>query len=355
MSDQSRALPDQPSLRYLKLEAKRRLSAGEFATLHDAQLAIAREHGQPSWTALKTLVEAGPGPALAQVSWVISRFRDAGRPGWTKPGEAELREHFEEHYLRLVPADTMARVLGGVAGQLRGELTVTHEAPLGLRAEISGLRLEAAAEPAPPYRLTRMRLYPLGQRVADPRVTNPPAATSGTAPAAAAEVASESYAELGLPGLVIAGGGRADGEWAAARGWARLEPAEPLTTGHRFPAYSVTWAITSTAVLRLVADGRVGLDDPANAHLRTVRLADEAVTVRDLLGHTGGVDTPGERFAREVPSLVSLTGPVVACGGPRGTFAVSGGGYAVLGQLIADLTGSAYRTRSPAWSSAPSG
>ena len=60
MSDQSRALPGQPSLRYLKLEAKRRLSAGEFATLHDAQLAIAREHGQSSWTALKTLVEAGP-------------------------------------------------------------------------------------------------------------------------------------------------------------------------------------------------------------------------------------------------------------------------------------------------------
>jgi CubicO group peptidase (beta-lactamase class C family) len=342
LSDQSRALPDQPSLRYLKLEAKRRLSAGEFGTLHDAQLAIAREHGQPSWTALKTLVEAGPGPTLAHVSWVISRFRDAARPGWAKPGEAELREHFEEHYLRLVPADTMARVLGGVAGQLRGELTVTHEAPLGLRAEISGLRLEAAAEPAPPYRLTRMRLYPLGQRVADPRVTDPPAATSGTAPAAAAEVAAESYAELGLPGLVIAGGGRADGEWAAARGWARLDPAEPLTTGHRFPAYSVTWAITSTAVLRLVADGRVGLDDPANAHLRTVRLADEAVTVRDLLGHTGGVGTPGERFAREVPSLVALTGPVVACGGPRGTFAVSAGGYAVLGQLIADVTGSAY-------------
>ena len=131
MSDQSRALPDQPSLRYLKLEAKRRLSAGEFATLHDAQLAIAREHGQPSWTALKTLVEAGPGPALAQVNWVISRFRDAGGPGWTAPGDAELREHFEEQYLRLVPADTMARILGGVAEQLRGELDGHPRDPAG--------------------------------------------------------------------------------------------------------------------------------------------------------------------------------------------------------------------------------
>jgi hypothetical protein len=44
----SRDLPDRPSLRHLKLEAKRRLSAGEFTTLHDAQLAIAREHGMSS-------------------------------------------------------------------------------------------------------------------------------------------------------------------------------------------------------------------------------------------------------------------------------------------------------------------
>jgi hypothetical protein len=29
-----------------KLEAKRRLAAGEFTTLHGPQLAVAREHGQ---------------------------------------------------------------------------------------------------------------------------------------------------------------------------------------------------------------------------------------------------------------------------------------------------------------------
>ena len=63
MSDQSRTLPDQPSPRYLKAEAKRRLSAGEFATLHEAQLAIAREQGLPGWTALKEYIGAGPNQA----------------------------------------------------------------------------------------------------------------------------------------------------------------------------------------------------------------------------------------------------------------------------------------------------
>jgi hypothetical protein len=341
MSDQFRALPDQPSLRYLKLEAKRRLSAGEFVTLHDAQLGIAREHGQPSWTALKQLVEGGP--VLAQARWVISRFSGAGGPGWAAPADAELREHFAEDYLRLVPAATMTRVLTGVAEQLRGDLVVAAETPLGLRAEISGLRLEAAAQAEPPYRLTRLRLYPLGQRVTDPRVTAPPVATSGTVPAAVAESAAAACAELGLPGLVIAGAaGEGDGGWATARGWASLDQAQALRPGHRFPVYSITKPVTSTAVLRLVADGRVGLDDPASRHLRAIRLADDGVTIRELLSHTGGVDSPAELFAGRVPTLVSLTGPVVACSGPRGPFAYSNGGYAMLGQLIADVTGTPY-------------
>ena len=50
--DDSRDLPDRLSLRHSKLEAKRRLAAGEFTTLHDAQLAVAREHGMSSWAAL---------------------------------------------------------------------------------------------------------------------------------------------------------------------------------------------------------------------------------------------------------------------------------------------------------------
>jgi hypothetical protein len=53
-----RELPQSPSLRHLKLEAKRRLAAGEFPNLHDAQLAVAREHGLSSWTALKQHIES---------------------------------------------------------------------------------------------------------------------------------------------------------------------------------------------------------------------------------------------------------------------------------------------------------
>ena len=85
-----------------------------------------------------------------------------------------------------------------------------------------------------------------------------------------------------------------------------------------FPAVGITALVTATAVLRLAADGHFGLDTPANDHLRTVRLADSAITVRELLSHTGGVHNPTEMFADSVPDLVTLLGPVVACGGTRG-------------------------------------
>ncbi len=131
MSDQTRVFPEQPNLRFLKLEAKRRLAAGEFATLHDAQLAVAREHGLSSWAALKEFVTADMSLALPQVRWLIARFQGADGPGWAPPDDDELRE--------------------------REELVVTQAAGLGVRAQIGGARLEAAAEPDPPNRLAGRR------------------------------------------------------------------------------------------------------------------------------------------------------------------------------------------------------
>ena len=372
MSSQTRAFAQRPNLRFLKLEAKRRLAEGEFATLHEAQLAIAREHGLPSWAALKEIISTArpgePGHALSRVRWLIARFRGADGAAWQPPAEDELREQFSAHFLSLVPPGTVISTLSQVAAELREDLVVTRAAPLGVRAQIGGLQLEAAAEAEPPHRLAGLRLYRAGQHVTDRRVTDPPGWAAGPVPDTAAPVAGKSFAELGLPGLVLAGtagpvagtagpvadggeavargGAAAGGEdtaWTVARGWASLERAEALRGTHRFPAYSITKLITATAVLRLVAGGRLALDDPANGHLRTVRLAGDAVTIRELLSHTGGVDSPGELFGSSIPSLASLTGPIMPCNGPRGTFSYSNGGYAMLGQLIADVTGLAYQ------------
>jgi CubicO group peptidase (beta-lactamase class C family) len=342
LSDQSRALPDRPSLRYLKLEAKRRLAAGEFATLHQAQLAIAREHGLSSWAALKEHIEGPVSHAVTQVRWAMSRFAAAGTPEWAPPDEEELHRHFDDRYLSLVPPDWLTRLFSTVAEQLRDGLSDVRAEPLSLRARVADLRIEAATEADPPYRLRQLRLYPLETKAGDPRVAAPPTRTSGVVPPEASSVAAESFAELGLVGLIVAGATRNGPVWVTARGWANLDQGDGLLPEHRFPAYSITKLITATAVLRLVADELVRLDDPANGYLRTIRLADDAVTVRQLLSHTGGVDNPPSMFADRVPDLVSVTGPVAACGGERGTFAYGHGEYALLGQLIADVTGARY-------------
>jgi CubicO group peptidase (beta-lactamase class C family) len=73
-----------------------------------------------------------------------------------------------------------------------------------------------------------------------------------------------------------------------------------------------------TTVLYLVADGSADLDRPASDYLRAVRLSDDAVTVRDLLSHRGGVSAPFGMFAARSPALADLAGPVPPCSGQRG-------------------------------------
>jgi CubicO group peptidase (beta-lactamase class C family) len=351
VSESSRSLPDQPSLRFLKLEARRRLAAGEFGALYEAHLAIAREHGFSSWTALKQVVgDGGPDPdeaVLGHLGWIVSRLAGAGQPDWTPPADQELAEHFERSFLDRVAPGRLIENLSAMAraGWLRDEILVITERPLFIRARAGDLRIETMGADEPPHRLRAIMAHRVGESITDTRVTAPPADAAGNVPEAAVAVAEEAFGEVGLPGLVLAGVDEHGNPWQLARGWARLDPQEPLSTTHRFPVYTISTLITATAVLRLVADGKLDLDRPANDHLRTIRLADDDITIRDLLTHTDGLaalTSPAEAFAETVPDLVALTGPVLASRGTRGAATGGLGGYAALGALIADVTGSPY-------------
>ena len=149
------------------------------------------------------------------------------------------------------------------------------------------------------------------------------ATTGYTAPPGTAVTARTDAPGFGPPrGALLASALLAEG------GWVYL---------HRLHYYA-------TAVLRLVAGGRVGLDRPVNDHLRAVRLAGDSVTVREVLAHIAGVDNPPARSrnADSVQDLAAVMGPVIACSGPRGVVQPSNGGVAVLGQLVADVTAQPY-------------
>lgn len=78
------------------------------------------------------------------------------------------------------------------------------------------------------------------------------------------------------------------GAWAGSAGTAELGgTAKPPTNGH-VRIGSNTKTFTATLVLRLVAEGMIGLDTPAADYLPELGL-DERITVRMLLQHTSGV------------------------------------------------------------------
>jgi CubicO group peptidase (beta-lactamase class C family) len=339
-----RELPARPSLRHLKLEAKRRLAAGEFATLHDAQVALAREHGLPTWTALKERASTTQtSHALDQLRWIIGRFQYADQETWIPPSEDELQQHFSEQFLAAIPPPTLITTVARMAADLRGDPEILGQTPTQAYVQLQGMHYIAVTEPEPPHRLAGLRGLPAGGRVSDPRTADPPLRTQGQIPDGITEIAGQAFADLGLTALLLAGGDhQANKTWILTQGWADLDRAEPLDPEHRFSAQGVTALVTATAVLRLVADKTVDLDHPANAYLTSIELADDTITVRELLAHTAGVDSPTRLYADEVPELPGLLGPVVHASGPRGSVEPSNGGLAVLGQLLADVTGLPY-------------
>ncbi|MFI6603642.1 serine hydrolase domain-containing protein [Nonomuraea sp. NPDC050536] len=78
------------------------------------------------------------------------------------------------------------------------------------------------------------------------------------------------------------------GEWAGSAGVSKLgQSAKPPTNG-RFWTGSVNKPLTATLVLQLVAEGKIGLDDPVADYLPKLGL-DQRITVRMMLQHTSGL------------------------------------------------------------------
>ncbi|GAB3413713.1 serine hydrolase domain-containing protein [Flindersiella endophytica] len=163
------------------------------------------------------------------------------------------------------------------------------------------------------------------------------------------EFVAKKATELAVPGVVV--GVWANGEATyAGHGVTNVEHPEPVDEHTLFLLGSVTKTYTSTALLRLVADGRVELDAPVRRYIPELRLSDERatneVTVLQLLNHTSGLDwslqvDTGEgddAQARQTEKLAELK--LIAPPGTRASYSQSG--YNLLGRLIEKVTGQTY-------------
>jgi N-acyl-D-amino-acid deacylase len=162
-----------------------------------------------------------------------------------------------------------------------------------------------------------------------------------------------------------------DGRLVYARGfgYADVENRTPVQPDALFRIASVSKPITAAAVMKLVEEGRLGLDDrvaPFIAHLApapgaTVDPRWEQITIRHLLNHTGGWDRarPNGGFDpidRPAIAAAAVGAPAPASSetlirymkgmpldfDPGQKFAYSNFGYIVLGRVIERASGMPY-------------
>jgi CubicO group peptidase (beta-lactamase class C family) len=168
------------------------------------------------------------------------------------------------------------------------------------------------------------------------------------------DAARQAMATSTTPGLAVALVRHGQLIWAKGYGLADRVTRQPITAATRFQAASLSKPVTAWGVLRLVEQGRIGLDEPVVGHLRRWHLPPspfdgDGITVRGLLSHTAGLSVhgySGQTPDRPLPPIAaSLSGeaggsfPVELLDAPGRRWLYSGGGYSVLQLLIEDLNG----------------
>jgi CubicO group peptidase (beta-lactamase class C family) len=139
-----------------------------------------------------------------------------------------------------------------------------------------------------------------------------------------------------------------DGKTVRARGYgfSNVELQVPVKPETVFQSGSMGKQFTATAVMMLVEEGKIHLDDPLTKYFKDAPDAWKQVTVRQLLSHTAGfTDYPKDfnfrRDRTEAEMLKIVEG--ISLANPPGTkFDYSNLGYLTLGILIHQVSGEFY-------------
>lgn len=170
---------------------------------------------------------------------------------------------------------------------------------------------------------------------------------------------AERMAELHVPGVSIAFIENGKVKWARAYGVADADDRRPVTPETLFQAASMSKAVAAAGALRLVEQGRLGLDDDVNRRLKSWHVpespftAQEKVTLRRLLSHTAGLTVsgfPGYQAGKPVPTVVQIlngespanTPAIRSFEAPGTGYAYSGGGFTVAQLMMVEAAGEPY-------------
>ncbi len=165
---------------------------------------------------------------------------------------------------------------------------------------------------------------------------------------------AERMRRYAVPGvsIAVADGGRI--VWARGFG-VTVTRGAMVTAETLFPGSSISKAVTATATLRLVDQGRLSLDADVNTYLRSWKVPDndftrtEKVTLRRLLSHTAGTNVHAWKsyaVGDPIPTLPQIldgvapanTAPIRVVAMPGSAFKYSGGGVEIEQLALEDVT-----------------
>jgi CubicO group peptidase (beta-lactamase class C family) len=164
---------------------------------------------------------------------------------------------------------------------------------------------------------------------------------------------TEVMKETNTPGISVAIIHNSEIVWTKGYGITDTETQIPVNTNTIFQAASISKPLTALAVMKLVQEGKLDLDENINSYLKTWKLPENEftsknkVTLRNLLSHTAGVTVHGFSGYKpddEIPTLVQIlngelpanSGKIVVDMEPNTESIYSGGGYTIVQQVLID-------------------
>ena len=141
---------------------------------------------------------------------------------------------------------------------------------------------------------TATALHPDPQKV--PSVTeSAPPPTWAAAVEQGRQIARDGLIDQNLPGLSVAVGVGGGVVWAEGFGWADLDNQKAVAPDTRFRAGEASKTFTSAAVGLLLEQNKLKLDDEIQTYVPAFPKKQWPVTLRQLMGHVGGLgDDPGD-------------------------------------------------------------
>jgi CubicO group peptidase (beta-lactamase class C family) len=195
----------------------------------------------------------------------------------------------------------------------------------------------------------------LEERIHAVETSLPPPVTIKGRPVTRASVQNRMKA-LKVPGVSIAVINNYRIDFAKSWGLADVESNRAVNLDMLFQAASISKPVAAAAAMKLVEQGKLGLDDEVNRFLKSWTLPENQftkagkVTLRLILSHTAGLSVhgfPGYEQGKALPTLIQIldgtppanTAAIRADIVPGSRYRYSGGGFTMMQLMLGDVTG----------------